>query len=121
MKVVTKEDETERQRILFQIATEIYEKTFNYSMDLIEQHEIDPVFHEMQDFEVISFFANLYTKLFCRGFMTMIAIKTKLMKEHGSTPNELLEEWIQGIYVFLGQNPQKATMPDAPIRKLKME
>jgi hypothetical protein len=85
----------------------MYIDTFNFSMDYMEIIKDYPVFEELQDFEVISFFANVYTKIFCHGFTTMLDLKRKIMKEHESTEKQLLDEWVEGIYVFLGQRKNK--------------
>jgi hypothetical protein len=106
MRVIKEEDKTERQKILFKIADEMYDKVFEFSMDYMDKIKEHPVFEEMQDFEVISFFANVYTKVFCQGFCTMIKIKSDKMREHESTTQELLDEWVEGIYVFLNQKKE---------------
>lgn len=121
MKVIKTDDETERQTAIFSAANVIYEKTFNYSLDLLNELKSDPIFYEMSDTEIISFFANLYSKIFCHGFTTMLDLKKRIMKEHEGTEHELLEEWVQGIYAFLGQKLPKEKLPDTPIQKLKME
>lgn len=109
MRIVKESEKTEKQKIMFKVADEMYTKTFDYSMDYMESIKNLPVFEEMQDFEVISFFANVYTKIFCNGFTTMLDLKRKLMKEHESTEKQLLDEWVEGIYVFLGQSKSKTT------------
>lgn len=122
MRVVKESDKTERQKIIFKIADDMYTKTFDYSMEYIESIKDHPIFEEMQDFEVISFFANVYTKIFCHGFSTMLDLKRKEMKEHESTEKELLDEWVEGIYVFLGQRKSNSVneknLPDG-IKRVK--
>lgn len=123
MRVIKEDDKTERQKIIFKLADEMYDKTFEFSMDFLDKISDHPVFEEMQDFEVISFFANVYTKIFCHGFSTMLRVKKAKMKEHESTPEDLLDEWIDGIYVFLNAKntrENKNKLPDG-IKGIKIK
>jgi hypothetical protein len=107
VRIIKESEKTERQKKIFKIADEMYTETFDFSMDYMNKIKEDPAFEEMQDFEVISFFANVYTKIFCHGFTTMLDLKREIMKEHESTEKQLLDEWVDGIYVFLGQRKNK--------------
>ncbi len=78
MRIIKETEKTERQKMLFKLADEMYLKVFDYSMDYMETIKDHPTFEELQDFEVISFFANVYTKIFCNGFCVMLDLKRKL-------------------------------------------
>lgn len=120
MRIVTESEKSERQKIIFQTADKIYSETYKFCMSLIDAETKSPVFYEMQDVEVMSFLENIYTKFFCHGFSAMLSIKKEKMKEHEGTEQQLLEEWIDGIYAFLNAKRKvENNKPDDGIMRLK--
>jgi hypothetical protein len=102
LKLLKEKDKSYRQKAIFDIADKIYEDVYNYSLVQIAKYADHEILRENTSTEVISFLMNIYTKVLCHGFMDMIRLKRKKIKENDSTKEELLKEVLNGICAMLG-------------------